>query len=244
MAKWKQFIRPSKIEWTDYSCNIYRGCSFDCKYCYAKLMNRRFKWVENWRKPIWDEGIIELAKKEVKKLEPGHLMVCSCCDPYQPIEKQLQLTRRVLPILLGSDFHILILTKSDLVTRDYDILVGHGNVSVGFTITSLSHQPDWEPYAPSPRRRINALKRAYYAELRTYVSIEPWIPVVTNPIEIIEELHPWVDFWILGPLNYQPVPCSYYAIELPRVINVLEKLGANYRIKRDLQELAAEDVHI
>ncbi len=117
-------------------------------------------------------------------------MFCSMCDPYQPIERKLGLARRVLEVLLASKFLILITTKSDLVTRDYDIIKGHDNVEVGFTITSLNDLPKWEPEAPGNKRRIEALKKAHDLGIKTFVSMEPTIPEETKPIEIMEALSP------------------------------------------------------
>jgi len=97
------------------------------------------------------ENAVELARRDVRSLHPGRIMFCSMTDPYQPIEAETRLARKVLEVLLDSPFHILILTKNPLVTRDYDLIQGHGNVEVGFTITSLEDIPFWEPYAPGKK---------------------------------------------------------------------------------------------
>ena len=67
----------------------------------------------NWRSmglKVWFRAV-ELARREVKRKEPGRIMFCSMCDPYQPIERDLKLARRVLEALLNSRFLVLIMTK-------------------------------------------------------------------------------------------------------------------------------------
>ena len=151
----KTIIRRSGVEWTDYNCNIYFGCYHDCRYCYARLMTKRF-WPEpmNWRGVRVVKNAVKLARRDLKLQRPGKIMFCSMTDPYQPIEAKTRLARQVLEVLADSPFHILILTKSPLATRDYDLIQGRSNVEVGFTITSLDDIPFWEPYAPGNTKRI------------------------------------------------------------------------------------------
>jgi len=101
----------------------------------------------DWRDVKTVENAVELARRDTRSLRPGRIMFCSMTDPYQPIEAETRLARKVLEVLLDSPFHVLILTKSPLVTRDYDLIRSHGNVEVGFTITSKEDIPFWEPHA-------------------------------------------------------------------------------------------------
>ncbi len=123
--KRKSLLNRSGVDWGDhtgrypilYNANIYYGCQYDCQYCYSRKI---YYWKDPWREAEPVENAVELAGKEVKRKEPGRIMFCSMCDPYQPIEGKLRLARRVLEILLDSKFLTLIMTKSDLVTSDYD----------------------------------------------------------------------------------------------------------------------------
>jgi len=162
-------------------------------------------------------------------------MFCSMTDPYQPIEVETELARRVLKVLPDSPFHVLILTKSPLVTRDYDLIRGHGNVEVGFTITSLEDIPFWEPYAPGNTKRIEAMKKAHEIGVKTFASIEPWIPDVTYPQLIIEKLRDFVDRFIIGSMQYCDVPRTFYADHLPPLIAWLEKNKIDYYLKKELR---------
>jgi len=232
----KTLIRRSGVEWTDYNCNIYRGCAHSCRYCYARLMTKRFEPNPfDWRDVKIVENAVELARRDVRALRPGRIMFCSMTDPYQPIEAETELARRVLEVLLDSPFHILILTKSPLVSRDYDLIRGYGNVEVGFTITSLEDIPFWEPYAPGNTKRIEALKKAHEMGIKTFVSIEPWIPDVTHPQAIIEKLRDSVDRFIIGSMQYCDVPRSFYAKSLPDLISWLKENKIDYHLKKELR---------
>ena len=232
----KTLIRRSGVEWTDYNCNIYHGCAHNCKYCYARLMTKRFEPNPfDWQDVKMVQNAIELATRDIKALRPGRIMFCSMTDPYQPIEAEAGLARKVLEVLLDSSFHVLILTKSPLVTRDYDLIRGHRNVEVGFTITSLDDIPFWEPYAPGNTKRIEALKKAHSMDIRTFVSIEPWIPNVTDPLAIIEKLKDFIDCFIIGSMQYHGAPSVFYAERLPSLIAWLDENKINYYLKRELR---------
>jgi len=236
MAIWrKTIIRPSGVEWTDYNCNIYSGCYHDCRYCYARLMTRRF-WPGqmNWRNVRVVKNAVELARRDLIQ-RPGKIMFCSMTDPYQPIEAENRLAGQVLRVLLDSPFHVLILTKSPLVTKDYDLFRGHGNVEVGFTITSLDDIPFWEPYAPGNTKRIEALKKAHSMGIKTFVSIEPWIPEITHPQSIIDKLKDSVDRFIIGSMQYCNVPRTFYTERLPVLITWLNEHKINYYLKKELK---------
>jgi len=232
----RTIIRPSGVEWTDYNCNIYTGCYHDCRYCYARLMTKRF-WLGqmNWRDVRLVKNAVELAKRDVNLQPPGRVMFCSMTDPYQPIEAETGLARKVLEVLLNSPFHVLILTKSPLVTRDYDLIRGHRNVEVGFTIISLDDIPFWEPYAPGNRKRIEALKKAHEIGVKTFASIEPWIPDITRPQLIIKKLRDNVDRFIIGSMQYHGVPRRFYAERLPPLIAWLDENKINYCLKKELK---------
>jgi len=232
----KTLIRRSGVEWTEYNANIYHGCAHNCRYCYARLMTKRFEpEPSDWRDVKTVENAVELARRDIRALRLGRIMFCSMTDPYQPIEAETGLARKVLEVLLDSPFHILILTKSSLVTRDYDLIRGHGNVEVGFTITSLEDTPFWEPYAPGNTKRIEALKKAHEMGIKTFASTEPWIPDVTHPESIIEKLRDFVDRFIIGSMQYCDVPRSFYARHLPALISWLNENKISYYLKKELR---------
>jgi len=232
----RTIIRPPGVEYTDYNCNIYHGCAHNCKYCYARLMTKRFEPNPlDWRDVKMVENAVELARRDIRAFPPGRIMFCSMTDPYQPIEAETRLARRVLAVLLDSPFHVLILTKSPLVTRDYDLIQSYRNVEVGFTITSLEDIPFWEPYAPGNKKRIEALKKAHSIGIKTFASIEPWIPEITHPQSIIEKLKDSVDRFIIGSMQYCDVPRSFYRSRSPSLILRLNEYRIDYYLKKELR---------
>ena len=111
----------------------------------------------------------------------------------------------------------------------------HQNVEVGFTITSLQDIPFWEPYAPGNTNRIQALKKAHELGIKTFVSIEPWIPDVTQQSVIIKKLRDSVDRFIIGSMQYCDVPRSFYAKNLPALTSWLKENKIDYYLKKELR---------
>ena len=129
------------------------------------------------------------------------------------------------------------MTKSELVTRDYDIIRSHDNVEVGFTITSLKNLPEWELEAPGNVRRIEALKKAHGLGIKTFVSMEPTIPGETRPIEIMKALGSWVDRWIIGSLNYMGVDRGFYRRKVPKWASYVDEKGLIVKWKKELRHI-------
>jgi len=119
------------------------------------------------------------------------------------------------------------------ILRDFDLIRGHRNVGVGFTITSLNDIPFWEPYAPGDAKRIEALKKAHSMGIETFVSIEPWIPEITHPQSIIEKLKDSVDRLIIGSMQYCYAPRGFYAECLPLLITWLNWNKIDCYLKRE-----------
>ena len=115
-------------------------------------------------------------------------------DPYQPIERELKITRRLLDVLLKHNHPVIITTKSSQITRDLDILkpmARKGLVRVRISLTTLDQglSRSLEPRCPTPARRVNTLKHLADAGIETGVMLAPVIPVLTDPeIEAILEV--------------------------------------------------------
>ena len=112
----RSLYNRSRIPGVEWTVNHYVGCAFACRYCYAKFLAR---WKDYGEWESWVEvktNAPELARKRVK----GKIAMSTVSDPYQPIETELRLTRRVLKEMDKRN-ELSILTKSPLVTRDIDI---------------------------------------------------------------------------------------------------------------------------
>ena len=197
MAK-KAFTR-TKIPGAQWVINQYIGCQHACLYCYAKFMGKWYDYGEwgNW--VVVKENIPELVKKE---RVTGRVYMSSVSDAYQPIERDLELTRRILENMDKST-ELSILTKSELVLRDVDIFRKFESIEVGLTINGFSEmvKREIEPYTTTNERRINALKTLYEKEINNYAFISPIIPGLVNVENLIQKTKDFTDFYIFEFLN-------------------------------------------
>ena len=167
----------------DYALNPYIGCEHGCAYCYARFMTKYTGTDKEWGEFVYIKiNLPRVLASEVKKITKGSILISSVTDPYQPLERKYLLTRRSLEILSKTDLQLVILTKSDLVLRDIDILTRMKNIEVGFTITTINEKISnvLEPKAPSPLRRIKALEILNREGIRTFVFIAPFIPILSE----------------------------------------------------------------
>ena len=127
----------------DYTLNPYSGCSFGCTYCYAAFFSRTEEQRKNWGYwvQVKENALQLLVKFRTKSLRDKTIYMSSVTDPYQPIERELNLTRGLLKELI--DFHqprLVIQTRSPLVTRDIDLFKQFNVIQVNMTITTDSEK--------------------------------------------------------------------------------------------------------
>jgi DNA repair photolyase len=188
----KGALQRSRLPGVSYVVNPYTGCVHGCAYCYARFMKRFTGHTEAWgsfldAKVNCPEVLrAELTRKRVPIRET---------DPYQPAEKKHQLTRRVLEALLEHQVPISILTKSDLVVRDLDLLSRFESCSVGLSLSTLDEElaRRLEPRAASPARRVSALRTLSDCGVSTYAFISPYLPGITNLGQLLEALSGSID---------------------------------------------------
>ena len=122
----------------------------------------------------------ELARKRVR----GTIGTGSMNDPYMPLEKQVELTRRALEVIARFRFPVHVLTKSDLVLRDLDLLqtISQSYATVSFTLTTVDDDLACkiEPGAPLPSARLAALRELAAAGIRTGVLLMPVLPFIED----------------------------------------------------------------
>ena len=205
----------SKSQVFDYAINPYVGCKHGCTYCYARFMKRFTGHREPWSTFV-DVKInaATLLNREIKKKQPGRVWVSGVCDPYQPIEREYQITRMCLEILSKQDWPITIQTKSPLVLRDLDLLMKFSELEVGLTITTADEniRKIFEPESPTIRERIDALEKLYSAGLKTYAMIAPLLP---GAEELAALLSDKVDHVLIDRMNYHYADWVYkkYGLE-------------------------------
>jgi DNA repair photolyase len=201
-------VSASKIPGLDYTVNPYLGCWHGCVYCYARYMTKFSKSKCQWGEFV-DVKINapEMLKRELFGLKKGLVSLSTVTDPYQAPERKYRLTRRILEELAAYNFSVSILTKSNLILRDIDILkkFERNNLEVGFSITTLDEEVrrHFEPNAPSIKDRINALKQLSEQGIKTWVFIAPILPYISeNTIrDLLNEIRHSADYIMLDRLN-------------------------------------------
>ena len=204
--KAKTVLTKSKLPEVDYCVNPYIGCAHGCIYCYARFMKRLTGHNEDeWGKFV-DAKVnsAELLQKELsKKPRKGTILLGSVTDAYQPIEHKYTLTRSIIKVISKYQYPLSVLTKSDLVIRDIDILQKIVDCEVGLTITSIDSDKARiiEPLAVSPKRRLAALDKLKQAGIKTYAFVGPILPGISNMPQIFAELSGKIDYVMAESLN-------------------------------------------
>lgn len=186
----KSILTKSKLPDADYVVNPYTGCRFGCVYCYASFMSRYVgKETDDWGEFVYIKtNAPELLEKEITKLKNKgkglSILFSSVTDPYQGVEAKYQITRKCLKVLVDYEFEglVSILTKSEMVTRDIDLLKKLKNVEVGLTITSINDNISrfFEKYAPNVSQRFDALEKLNNEGIDTYAFVGPLLPNYIN----------------------------------------------------------------
>lgn len=196
----KTILSDSKIH--DYVVNPYVGCENGCEYCYARFIKKFTGHHEPWGKFVDVKvNAADLLAEEVNKKRKGTVWVSGLCDPYQPLEAKYRLTRRCLEILVDNGWPVVIQTRSPLVLRDLDIILGAGDLEAGFSVTTADDdiRKIFEPHAPSIKERVGALAEMHALGVRTYAMIAPLLPGAEGLVEILAG---HVDSIIVDRMNY------------------------------------------
>jgi DNA repair photolyase len=174
----------------DRSINPYRGCEHGCIYCFARPSHAFHDLspgldfeTKLFAKP--DAAALLRAELAKKGYAPTAMALGTNTDPYQPIEREWRVTRGIVEVLAACDHPLVITTKSDRVVRDLDLLApmaAKGLAAVAISVTSLVPRIAMmvEPRAPSPARRLAAVRRLADAGVPTYVNMAPIIPAITD----------------------------------------------------------------
>jgi DNA repair photolyase len=174
----------------DWTINPYRGCEFGCKYCYARYAHEFMEL----RDPIQFERKI-FAKRfdaarflaELHKIPRGETIALgTATDPYQPAERRYRVTRAILEVFANtSGFRLGITTKSDLITRDIDLLseiARRHYLGIHMTVTTVDRDLARliEPMAPRPDLRIAAVRKLSTAGIRASIFASPVMPLIND----------------------------------------------------------------
>jgi DNA repair photolyase len=170
-----------------YNFNIYRGCPHQCIYCDSRS---QCYGIEDFRDVLVKVNAVELLEKELpRKRVKGPIGTGSMSDPYNPVEERLQLTRRCLQVIARFGFPVHLITKSDLVTRDADVLsdIAQVHAAVCFTITTTDDDlaRKIEPGAPPSSARLAAMQALASRGVPVGTTLMPVLPFITDREENI-----------------------------------------------------------
>lgn len=195
-----------------WTINPYRGCEFACKYCYARYTHEfmeirdslefeRQIYIKQGAAPTDSTdtrpgaNLRYLLRRDLKKVKPGEeIAIGTATDPYQPAERRYEVTRTLLEeFAQHSGFDIGIVTKSDLIVRDIDVLrrvAKNNRLFVNMTITTLDPQLAriLEPRAPRPDLRLKALRALNLSGIDAGVICAPVLPGITDKPRDLEQL--------------------------------------------------------
>jgi DNA repair photolyase len=176
----------------DYSLNPYSGCAFGCTYCYAAFFAVTDELQETWGEwvQIKANALELLRAKRRQPLTNKTIYMSTVTDPYQPVERKLELVRGILLELVEfHQPHLMIQTRSPLVTRDIDLLKQFRHVRVNMTVTTDddSVRKAFEPTCPPNSHRLEAITQVANAGIETCITMTPLLPV-TNPAAFADSL--------------------------------------------------------
>jgi DNA repair photolyase len=200
---------PTEVRWEDarsalarndspdlpfaQSINPYRGCEHGCSYCYARPTHSYLNLspgLDFERIIIAKRGLAERLREEISSpsYKPSLIVIGSATDCYQPVERELRLTRALIEVLGAARHPFALITKSSTVERDLDLLAPlaqAGLAAVHVTITTLDATltRKLEPRAASPQRRLRTIRTLAAAGVPVGVSVAPQIPFINEDME-------------------------------------------------------------
>lgn len=172
-----------------YTASPYAGCQHECVYCYARYLP---DWTghdgERWGEYVDVKYWKPFTEKQKEKFRGKSVFISSATDPYQPLESEYKRTRALLEELVGLDMNILIVTKSALVLRDWD-LFKELNATVALSINTLDEnfKTDMDR-GSSIKERITTLRMLHDKGVYTSCFISPIFPGITDAPAIIHEV--------------------------------------------------------
>jgi DNA repair photolyase len=199
----------------DYSVNPYRGCEHGCIYCYARPTHSYLNLspgLDFETRLIAKRNIVEVLRADLGKRSyvPKLINIGSATDCYQPVERELKLTRNVIELMQEVGHPFSLVTKSSGVERDLDLIApmaARKLAAVYVTITTLDGEVarKLEPRAAAPHRRLRTIRTLAEHGVPVGVSLAPHIPFVTEDMEQVLEAA-----WEAGARS-----AFYHVIRLP-----------------------------
>ncbi len=186
-----QKVKPNDDFWFhhDYNINLYKGCNHGCIYCDSRSENYQITDFDKVR--VKKDALLILENELSKKRNKGIIGLGAMSDPYNPFEKELNITRRTLELIEKYGFGVSIVTKSDLILRDIDILtrISKKNVcNIAITITTSNDvlQKKIEQNVTSSSRRFDVLSSLRKASIFAGILMMPILPFINDTDENLD----------------------------------------------------------
>ncbi len=216
--------RGRAAEYAPLAVSLYRGCPHGCVYCFAPDSTRTLR--EDFLKPRARKDALKLLELDCKELaaagDQREILMSFTTDPYQPLDEELQLTRKAIEILIRYNLHFTVLTKGGKRSeRDFDLLASRPDLCRYGTTLVFADGNDralWEPAAASMEERVRALLRAKMLGIRTWVSLEP-VVYPKQTLFIIRNTCQYVDEYRIGKFNH---------IDDPGIQHFMDSIGYKY----------------
>ncbi len=221
----------------DQSLNPYRGCEHGCVYCYARPAHAYMDLspgLDFETKLFYKPDAAVLLERELRnpRYRPRLISLGANTDPYQPVERQLQITRQILEVLARFRHPVVIVTKgAAMIRRDIDLLTDLARddlVEVAVSVTTLDPELKrrLEPRAASPGLRLKVLEQLAAAGVPTRVMFSPVIPFI-NDAELEQVLEAAAGVGVRS--------ASYIMLRLPYEVKALfaDWLQVHYPLKAE-----------
>ena len=196
----------------DFTLNPYSGCSFGCTYCYAAFFSRSRQKQETWGRWVLakENAVSLMERRRPGNLDGRRIYMSSVTDPYQPLERKLELTRGVLRVMAQSHRpRLVVQTRSPDVVRDTDVYQQieerGGRVQVNITVTTDDDalRRTFEPYCPSNAQRLDAARRLRSEGVAVCVTMTPLL-LVSDTNEFVRSLiSTGVERFIVQPFHFK-----------------------------------------
>lgn len=251
--KAKSIIVKSNLPEGDFVINPYTGCSHACLYCYARFMKRFTNHPEPWGDFV-DVKINapDLIPENTEKYKNRSITIGSVTDPYLPLEAKYKLTRQILERLIPLQPHLDIITKSDLILRDIDLLKQFDDciIAVSASFSEKKAKNKLEPRSMPTARRLEALKKLHKAGIKTALFISPIFPEISDWRKLIDLTKDFVDEYWFENLNLYPSIrdrvyrfLNGYDPELIPKYKEIYSAGSRYwdKVEKDIRGYCAKD---
>ncbi|MCV6592486.1 MAG: PA0069 family radical SAM protein [Silicimonas sp.] len=174
----------------DRSINPYRGCEHGCIYCYARPSHAYLglsPGLDFETRLIARPEAPEVLERELRaaRYKVAPIAIGTNTDPYQPIEREQKIMRRLLEVLRAHRHPVCVVTKGTLIERDADLLGEMGRMGlarVGISVTTLDRQVAraMEPRVPPPARKLQTIRRLTEAGCPVRIMVSPVVPALTD----------------------------------------------------------------